>query len=180
MRLDHWIMVAATGLAIAPYPCMAAETTRVRTPTLARLLECQTAADDVSRLACYDERVRQLDQAERNEDVVVVDRTQIRKARRSLFGLTLPDVSIFGNRDERGAVDVEGVSKIESTIRSASQNANGRWIITLQDGARWIQVDTRNVAPPRVGMPIVIRKAAMGSFLVNIDRQIAIRMTRLN
>jgi hypothetical protein len=168
-------------LATAASPVLAADEAKPRTPILAKLVECRGIADDAGRLACYDLQVKQLDQAERNQEVVVVDRTQIRKARRSLFGLTLPDLSIFGDRDERGGQEEEGVTKIESTIRSAAQNANGRWVLTLEDGAKWIQVDTRTVArSPRPGMPIVIRRAAMGSFLANIDKQIAIRVDRFN
>lgn len=181
LRTGQWMTAAVAGFAAAAVPAIAAEPAKMRTPVLAKLVECRSIADDAGRLACYDVQVRQLDQAERNDEVVVVDRTQIRKARRSLFGLTLPDLSIFGNRDERGGAEEEGISKIESTIARATQNANRRWVITLQDGAKWIQVDTRTMAKlPKAGMPIVIRKAAMGSFLANIDNQIAIRVARQN
>ncbi|MES3099800.1 hypothetical protein [Sphingomonas faeni] len=174
------LMVAAM-IAAATWPAFAADRAKPRAPIFAELIECRSIAADAGRLACYDRQVKQLDQAEQSQDVVVVDRTQIRKARRSLFGLALPDLSIFGDRDERGAPDEEGVSKLESTIKLARQNANGRWMLTLEDGARWIQVDTRTVGrSPRPGMPIVIRKAAMGSFLANIDKQIAIRVDRFN
>lgn len=174
-------MTTIAMLAAAACPALAADPAKPRTPILAKLVECRSIADDAGRLACYDLQVKQLDQAERNADVVVVDRTQIRKARRSLFGLTLPDISIFGDRDERGAPEEEGVTKIESTILRATQNGNGRWVLTLEDGAKWVQADTRTVArSPRPGMPIVIRRAAMGSFLANIDKQIAIRVDRFN
>ncbi len=173
--------VTLTTLAVVGYPAVAADPAKPRTPILAKLVECRTITTDAARLACYDVQVRQLDQAERNEEVVVVDRTAIRKARRSLFGLTLPDLSIFGDRDERGKPEEEGVSKIETTIKRAEQNPRGRWVLTLEDGARWIQIDNRTLArTPKPGTAIVIRKAAMGSYLANIDKQIAIRVNRFN
>ena len=173
--------VTITTVAVAGHPAVAADPAKPRTPILAKLVECRTIAADAARLACYDVQVRQLDQAERNEEVVVVDRTAIRKARRSLFGLALPDLSIFGDRDERGKPEEEGVSKLETTIKRAEQNSRGRWLLTLEDGGRWIQADTKTLArSPRPGMTIVIRKAAMGSFLANIDKQIAIRVDRFN
>lgn len=181
MRIARRTLATVIVFATAASPLAAADAPKPRTPLLAKLVECRSITDDTGRLACYDLQVKQLDQAERAEEVVVVDRTQIRKARRSLFGLTLPDLSIFGDRDDRGAPEEEGVSKLESTIKSAAQNGNGRWVLTLEDGARWVQVDTRTVPrSPRPGMPIIIRKAAMGSFLANIDKQIAIRVDRFN
>jgi hypothetical protein len=51
----------------------------------------------------------------------------------------------------------------------------------LEDGARWTQTDSTRVnRTPKAGMKARIRRAAMGSFFVNIDGQLAIRMKRLN
>lgn len=113
------------------------------------------------------------------QEVIVADRTQIRKARRSLFGLTLPSLDIFGGSDaEQG--EGEGFSEIESTIRQAYVQSY-RWNVVLEDGARWVQVDTKPPSrDPRPGQKIRIRRAALGSFLANIDGQTAIRMRRQN
>ena len=93
----------------------------------------------------------------------------------TLFGLALPDLGLFGDDNEE-----EGVSEIQSTVHSATQNALGKWIIRLEDGARWIQIDSRELArDPRPGLPVRIRRAAMGSYLANVDNQIAIRVRRV-
>jgi hypothetical protein len=103
------------------------------------------------------------------------------KARKGLFGLTLPDLGLFGGKDaEEKDPDQEGISKIESTIRSAGQNAEGNWVITLEDGAKWVQTEAKSIRTPKPGQPIRIRKAALGSFFANIDGQTAIRMKRQN
>ena len=98
-------------------------------------------------------------------------------ARRTLFGLSVPDLGIFGGGDG----DEEGVSRVETTIASAGRNPDGRWTFRLADGARWVQADSRELGrDPAAGQPIAIRKAAMGSFLANVNKQIAIRVRRVN
>lgn len=145
-----------------------------------KLIDCRAIAESAARLACYDERVAALDAAEAKQDVVVVDRGQIRKARRSLFGLTLPRLGIFGGGREEEAEE-EGFSQIDSTIQSARRNRDGKWVLVLDDGARWVQVDSRSLLPdPAAGQPIRIRRAALGSYLANVGKQTAIRMRREN
>ena len=141
-----------------------------------KLLGCRSVSDAGKRLACYDTGVAAMAAAAQKDELVVVDRTQIRQARRSLFGLTLPNLAIFGGDKNEG----EGFSEIESTI-SRAYFSNYRWNVVLADGAKWVQVDTK--APsrdPKPGQAIKIRRAALGSFLANIDGQRAIRMRREN
>ena len=136
-------------------------------PAFQNLIDCRSTTDDAARLACYDKQVAALAAARENRDVVIVDREQIRKTRRSLFGLTLPKLDIFGS-DKDSEREEEEFVQIETTIASASQR-DGHWTITLEDGARWRQTDTRPlVREPARGVPIKIRRAAMGSFLANV------------
>lgn len=140
-----------------------------------RAVQCRTVADPQERLACYDREVAALEAAEAASQIRVVDRAQIQRTRRTLFGLVLPDLNIFGGDDR----DREAVSEINSTIRSVSQDPYGKYTFTLEDGARWVQTDSRNInIAPRVGQPIRIRRAAAGSFLANVNRQIAVRVRR--
>ncbi|HWH17929.1 MAG TPA: hypothetical protein VNT77_06275 [Allosphingosinicella sp.] len=138
-------------------------------------MDCRAIADESERLACYDREVAALDAAEARREVVMVDRQQLRETRRTLFGLTLPNLSVFGDDNE----DEEGVSQIEAKIRSAAQTPVGKWILTLDNGTRWVQTDSRNLAIyPQPGHAIKIRKAALGSYLANIAGQTAIRVER--
>jgi hypothetical protein len=146
-----------------------------RPEALNRLTACRALADTAERLGCYDREVAAIDAAEARKDLVVVDRQQIQRTRRSLFGLSLPDLNIFGNDDG----DEQAVTELQSTIRSASQSPHRKWTLTLQDGARWVQTDTRRLADdPRPGHAIRIRRAALGSYLANINGQVAIRVQR--
>lgn len=141
-----------------------------------KLVDCRPIADQAQRLACYDREVAAMDAAEVREELVVIDRAKVRSARKTLFGLAVPDLGIFGGGD-----DEEGVNRIEAKITSAGRNADGRWTFRLADGARWVQADSRELTiDPSPGQPITIRKAAMGSFLANVNKQVAIRVRRVN
>jgi hypothetical protein len=161
-----------------PSNLLAAEPAQ-RVDLFEKLLSCRNVTDPALRLACFDEKAAAMDMAVGKKEIVVVDRTQIRTARRSLFGLTLPNLDIFGGGDADRR-EGEGFSEIESTIAQAYVQGY-RWNVVLEDGARWVQVDNRSPArDPRPGQKIRIRRAALGSFLANIDGQTAIRMRRQN
>jgi hypothetical protein len=143
---------------------------------LRELIGCRNLAEPSARLACFDRAAAAVDEAEKRKDLVVVDRDQLRKTRRTLFGLTLPNLSIFGDDNK----DQEGVSQIETKIRAATQNPYRKWILTLQDGAQWEQIDGRELSiTPRAGHSIKIRRGAVGSYLANVQNQTAIRVRRL-
>ena len=171
------LSIGAAALAAVAVPATAQQQQQERPPVLTRVVQCRTIASTAERLACYDREVAAMDAAEASRELVVMDRQQVRRARRSLFGLSLPDLGIFGGDEESD----EESARIESTVRSASQTGNGKWIIVLADGARWLQVDSRNLAiEPRPGHSIRIRRALMGSYLANVNGQVAIRVRRVN
>jgi hypothetical protein len=122
-------------------------------------------------------------------DVVVADRDQVTKARRSLFGIALPSFNLFGagkddanSKDSKDETDELGALKeIEATLQSARPGPGRNWRFVLDDDSVWLQTDGR-IFPrdPRAGMKIRIRRAAIGTFLANVDGQIAVRVRRLN
>lgn len=139
-------------------------------PSYEALMTCRTIADDAARLACFDGNAAALADAARSGDVVVTDREGARPSWRSLFGFGAARTA-----EEQG----EDVSEIETRVASAGQMASGRWIIVMENGQRWRQLDTRRlVTDPRPGHAVRIRRAALGSFLANIDGQTAIRVQR--
>lgn len=165
------------GSALAAEPPAAGESVPAR---FQRLLDCRQIQDGAQRLACYDAQVADVAAAQQNRDLVVVDREQIRSTRRSLFGLSLPSLAIFG-RGHDGAPEEEEVSQIDSTLSRVSIAADSRWRFTIADGARWLQIDSRPLGrEPRAGMPVRIRKAALGSYFAMIDGQNGIRVRREN
>jgi hypothetical protein len=146
------------------------------------LLDCRTITEPGARLACYDKQVGEIADAQQKHDLVVVDRQQMRDARRGLFGFSIPRLAIFGGGDsDKDKKDEPEFTRIETTIDTAHQNGEGKWVITLADGAQWLQIDSVDlVRTPKAGMKIAIRKATMGSYFANIADQTAIRMRRLS
>ena len=131
---------------------------------------------DGERLACYDAAVDKLIHARTAGDVVVVDRDQIKEAKRQAFGFEIP---AFGFLD-RGAKP-ETVERITAKIDQAGRTPEGRWLITLEGGAVWEQTDDEAVdQPPRQGSTVEIRKAALQSYFMKIDNQRSIRVKRRN
>lgn len=147
-----------------------------RSQALTKLVNCRSITAPEERLACYDREVAALQNAAARNEIAVVDREQVRKTRRSLFGLTLPDLSIFGDDNE----DEAAVSRIEAKIKSVYDAGYGRWGFVLDDGAQWVQTDNRKLAfKPKPGQDVVIHKAALGSYMANINKQNAIRVERV-
>jgi len=142
------------------------------------LVRCRSIAEAASRLQCFDAAVAALDAAAARREVVVVDRAQVREGRRRLFGLALPRIPIFGGGEDEAEED--RIQTVEGVVASASQNGNGQWIVTLEDGAVWVQADNYTLAlRPRPGHRVVINRAAMGSFMMRVNNQSGIRARRV-
>lgn len=151
-----------------------AELPQQRPETLQRLVACRAMTDNAARLACYDAAAGALDTAERQGDLVVIDRAQANETRRQLFGFELPTVShLF-----RGG-DGADLQAIETTLQSASQAGEGKWVFRLADGGVWRQIDSEPVNfRNRAGQEVRVRRASLGSFLLTVGGSRAVRVRR--
>lgn len=142
----------------------------------AALVECRKIGEAAARLACFDARSAELEAAAQRRELVVVDSKQMRDTRRTLFGLTLPRLAILGGDDEAAQV-----KSVEGVVSAARLDADSRWIVTLKDGATWRQIDSNVLGlEPRGGSKVVVRRAALGSFMMSVDKQPGIRVHRVN
>ena len=147
-----------------------------RAAVLQQVLDCRTLTDQAERLACYDAAVGKMDQAEKSGDIVVVDRDQVREAKKAAFGFEMPHFTIF-DRGEKP----EKIDHVTGVVSEAYVNKDGKWVVVLEDGAKWVQVDSEAVYnAPHKGSTADIRTAAMGSFFLKLDGQRAIRAHRVN
>lgn len=146
-----------------------------RPETLARLMACRAVADSAARLACFDAAAGALDAAEREGEVVVIDRAGVAETRRQMFGFEMPSLPrLFGNSNA-----VPEVDSIETTLRSAAFTGEGRWVFRLEDGSVWRQIDSERVRfRNRPGEAVRVRKASLGSFLLTVDGSRAVRVRR--
>lgn len=158
-----------------------AQSPPVGPPTQSRHLTaieaCRAIGADTARLACFDREAAALVSASRSGELSVVNRADMRTARRSLFGFSLPKLPFFAG--DKSADEVPDV--LESTIRSARPIANGRYSIQIAAGdAVWETTESRmNLSDPRAGQKIVISKAALGSYFLRIDGQNGIKGRRV-
>lgn len=147
-----------------------------------QVLACKTIADPAQRLACYDQNVGALADAKAKKDIVVVDRQEVREAKRSLFGFTLPNLRIFGDSDggKSKSADEPEETEITAAVRSARQDGDGNWIIVLDDGAVWHQTAGDIALAPKSGMQVTIRRAALGSYFLRVGKQPGVKARREN
>ena len=145
-------------------------------PEFSRLMACRSITDSTQRLACYDREISVVGTANARGDIVVVNREEIRKTRRSLFGLSLPDLGVFGGGELPGDAD-----QLETTIKYAKQGPNGKWIFVLAEGGQWVQLDSQDFqVDPAPGQPVRVKRGAMGSFKMNVNNQHAVSVHRVN
>lgn len=151
---------------------VAAQPKPPRPAQLEALIDCRRIADATERLACFDRTAASLDEAETKGEVVVVDKGQIREARQAAFGFTFKMPSFMSG----GEAEIENLT---ATVSEAYQNGEGKWIVTLDNGAVWRQIDSIRVPrKPKPGSTALVKTGMLGSFFMKIDGQVQIRVHR--
>lgn len=166
MALSVMISLIHPGASAAAAPDRAA--------SLTTLSDCRKVANDTQRLACYDDAAAAIDAAEAKGEIVVVDRDQARQVRRQAFGFALPSLSIL----ERSGGN-EPVDEITAKVVSARQGGDGKWVVVLEGGQTWRQIDTGELGRyPKAGGMVTIKRALMGSYKLSAGGAAAIRVHR--
>jgi hypothetical protein len=156
--------VASLAVADTPIP--------KRPAALQAVVDCRKIDDATQRLACYDTAVETMTEA--SGDLVAIDREQRRQVRKQAFGFTLPSLQIFDRGDKP-----EEINRLEGTLAAAWHNSDGKWVFRLQDGAVWRQIDDEdlpNGAHP--GDAVVIKRAMLGSYIIDVGGQRALKVHR--
>lgn len=178
MKKGHFSALLGLSIFMIATAAQGTEKPRDRPELFRNLIDCRGIADNMQRLACYDRSVGAMAAAEQKKDLVVVDRKEIREAKRSLFGFTLPKLSLFGGGDEKED-EVEEVQEIESTVLGVRSTKAGDWTLTLaNDAGIWNTIGVLK-APPRAGDKVKIRKASLGSYLGSVGISRGIRFRRV-
>lgn len=177
MRLD--VSLAVSALIWATATTVSAQNAPQSAPADAvqQISACRAIADSGQRLACYDAAASALESARAGGDLVVMSRADVQATRRSAFGF---NINLFNPLARNGGQDEE-IESIESGVTRARQMASGRWLVTLEDGSTWMQIDDTsvNVSRPEQGSARV-RRAALGSYLMTLGSSRAFRVRRQN
>jgi hypothetical protein len=155
------LMTAALGgaaLAAPPKP-------EGRAAALQHLADCRKLVEDGAQLACYRAAAAEIETAVANGDLVVVDREQARAVRRQAFGFSLPSLSLF----DRGGSS-EPIDAVSLRIESATRMPDGKWLLRLEGGQVWRQIDTAELMrAPRPGGGVTIKSGALGSYKLSVE-----------
>lgn len=145
------------------------------------LRACRAIAADSERLACFDKVSGTLLTAADEGDLSVVNREEVRKTRRTLFGFTLPDLGIFGGGDKAKAKDeADQIEVLNTTIASYRSTKDGIQITTAE-GAVWeIDNPPRRLMTPKAGQPVEFRKGSLSSYFIRINGQGGVKGRRIS
>jgi len=139
---------------------------------------CRKIASDADRVACYDRAADALSEAQRRKDIVVMDRTQVQKAKRSLFGFSLPSIRLFDDNDGGGKGGDGALRQVTGTVQSATSLSGGLLRFTLDDDGVWESTEQATV-PPRRGDVVTIKGGSLGSYIATAPGRRSVRVRRV-
>lgn len=155
--------------ATAPITVLAAAPATRLAPQVEAVQQCRALTDAAARLACYDRAVDVLARATASQEVVVIDRTEVRAARKGLFGFALPRIGFLSSRPG-DAQDHSDESRLATTIVSAREIGYGKFRFTVDGGAVWETVEANSgFNDPHPGGKVLIEKGSLGSYFVQVD-----------
>jgi hypothetical protein len=166
-------LLAVPALAAAPVaPPPAAK-------TVTDLQACRALTDAAARLSCYDRAVDALAAATAKGDVVVVERTEVRKARKGLFGFTLPRIGFLTGKPDN-AEDVADAKELNTIITASRSIGNGKWRFTVEGGALWETVEANSgFSDPLPGRKVLIERGSLGSYFAQVERGRRVQAKRI-
>ncbi|WP_417318965.1 hypothetical protein [Erythrobacter aureus] len=146
---------------------------------LEALKACQAESDPATRLACFDTAAESMVGASEAGELKLVDREEVRKTRRKLFGFSLPDFGIFGKGDDHRE-DEDEFSQMETTIASVSGSHSTGYTLRTAEGAVWRLDDVPGrLLEPRKGDTLLIKSGALSSYFLRINNQRGIKGSRI-
>lgn len=145
---------------------------------VAKVTECRNIASDAARLSCYDQAVAALDNAVSHHDLTVIDKEDVHRARRSLFGLTMPNLTVFGMGNKQEEAYAPDLVMLDTTVRAVRPVSYGKWDMETEEHAVWRNVDLLDFAPT-VGEKMHMKKGVLGSYFLKLGSDRAIKAERI-
>lgn len=141
---------------------------------------CTNETDQRARLACYDQLADAIAQCASQDDQLdrllcydqfseVAGRPVPTPAAKAAVPVA-PPVAAPDPEAEFGlnAPRAEQVDTIQSAIADVAKGPYGQWTLTLDNGQRWRQVESRRYKV-QAGQVVTIERAALGSFLLSVE-----------
>jgi hypothetical protein len=166
---------AVLAAALCAAPAFAAEKEMSRPKIYSDIVACRALADSGARLTCFDTAAKALEDAAENRQIVILDQSEVRKTKRSLFGFALPNVPFFGVEDEE---QEEEFKQVEGELDGVQAIGNGKYQFTLKDAGTWQTTEATPVLLKN-GKPFSIKRGALGSYMLVMNGR-GIRVKRVN
>lgn len=170
-KLTYLALMAA----LCPAAVSAAEKDINRPQVYSDVVACRAIGDSAARLKCFDAASQALVDATENRQIVLLDRSEVRKTKRSLFGFALPNIPFFGESDD---VQNAEFQQIEGDLAGVQEIANGRYQFTVKDSGTW-QTTEGSWTILRDGQKFKIKRSALGGYMMVINNR-GIRVRRVN
>ena len=140
----------------------------------ADFIACRAVAEPTARLDCFDRTSARFQDATDTKEIVILDREEVRKTKRSLFGFNLPKLPFFSGKD---GDDQPEFTEIKTTIERANGVGYGKWAIKTAEGATWQTTEVMNRSPAS-GQAVTIKQGTMGGYFLKVDKGRPVRAKR--
>jgi len=145
--------------------------------------ECAKIDDPTARLACYDNNIRTAggnphsvpgQMARPNGGGAVVNPN-------AASGFGADDIKAPDRFHPYGENSSRGPSEIAAHVAAVRERQPGIYLLTLSDGAQWLFTESGgpNYRPPRKGDSVELKHGALGSYLIVVNHQAAVHVTRV-
>jgi len=125
---------------------------------------CRRIDDSSGRLACYDHVFPRAPAPSATDHPAVVGD----------FGLNQRQLVASGRVNKP-----EEVQNVAARVTDRRSNADGEFIVTLDNGQVWTQTELDTLAMPQAGEVVAIRRGLLGSFLLVTSHGVSTRVRRL-
>ncbi|WP_293875193.1 MULTISPECIES: hypothetical protein [unclassified Sphingomonas] len=137
------------------------------------LAACRAIAAPDARLACFDRTAGAVVEARNDKAIVVLDRGEVQKAKKSLFGFSLPSIKLFGD----GKDDAQ-LKQLVGTMQASTSLPGGLIRFTLEDGGQWETTEQVMMAPHR-GDVVTIKAGSLGSYIATAPGRRSAKVRRV-
>lgn len=131
---------------------------------------CAAVVEPDARLACYDAAFPPAAGVRTQADQAEAQRT------RSLADFGLDDRQLQA-RDPEAAARIP--ARIEARIASVAYRPTGERVVTLDNGQVWLLTEVSSKGNLDSGDPVVVRKAALGSYMLVTESRLSLRARRV-
>ena len=132
---------------------------------------CATVTDPTERLACYDADFPPAAGARS----WAVDRQAEKEKALQEFGLNKAQLRVR----EPDRMRETSPDQIQATVARVGSRPTGERVVTLENGQVWLLTEATSKGSLKSGDQVVIREAAMGSYMLLTSRRIPLRARRI-